>query len=64
MPTSNGKSEKQNQKNILIKGWIGVILMFCAGLVFIYFYSLQPIPTRLLKEHIETDELPDISLLI
>lgn len=54
-----------NQKKSVFLETVGVCLLFCAGLIIIYFYSQQPSNDRILKqihaEEIKKDILPDIS---
>jgi len=58
------KIQKKKEKKINFTDILGIIFLLLAGILFIYYYSFQPIPKRL-KEYYEKDydieTLPDIS---
>jgi len=58
--------EKNNHRKLVITGCIGAILLLCAGIIVIYFYSLQPVSDRIIKEKENRNngqrELPDVSV--
>lgn len=59
-------NKRNNRKSLILKGYTGILLLFFLGILILYFYSLQPIPERLIRENREKEDtletLPDISM--
>lgn len=49
------------EKRIIQIGIWGIVFLFLSGLIIIYFYSVEPISERIIKEK-DKVELPDLGL--
>lgn len=67
-PLVSCHNNRSNRRSLILKGYLGIFLLFFSGILVLYFYSLQPISERLIRESEEEKDtletLPDISMKI